>query len=82
MLLKGKSDSELELVRYFDSSWCGDKSDRKRTVGYIFFLGGAQISWNSTKESVVALSSHEAEYITTSGACYQVVLLETMLREL
>jgi len=35
---KGKSDSELELVGYFDSDWCGDKSDRISTTGYIFFL--------------------------------------------
>jgi len=40
----GKADSELQLVGYSDSDWCGDRSDRKSTAGYIFFLGGAPIS--------------------------------------
>jgi len=78
----GKADSELELVGYSDSDWCGDRSDRKSTAGYIFFLGGAPISWNSTKEPVVALSSCEAEYVAASEACCQAVWLETFLKEL
>jgi len=65
----GKANSDLELVGYSDSDWCGDRSDRKSNVGYIFFLGGAPISWNSTKEQVVALSSCEAEYVAASEAC-------------
>ena len=82
MFPKGKSDSELELVGYSDSYWCGDKSDRKNTAGYIFLFGGVPISWNSTKEVVVALSYFEAKYIAALGACYQVIWLETMLQEL
>ncbi|KAL5136373.1 Retrovirus-related Pol polyprotein from transposon TNT 1-94 [Glycine soja] len=68
---KGEADAELEL--------CGDKSDRKNTIGCIFFFGRAPISWSSTKEPVVALSSCEIEYIAASGtACQSGTMLKTM----
>ncbi|XP_058759608.1 secreted RxLR effector protein 161-like [Vicia villosa] len=57
---------KCELLGYTDSSWCGDKDDRKSTTGYVFMFGGAPISWCSKKESVVALSSCKAEYIIAS----------------
>ncbi|RDX61162.1 Copia protein, partial [Mucuna pruriens] len=63
ILFPKEETTELELVKYFDSDWCGDKQDRKNPVGYIFLYRGAPISWSSTKEPVVALSSCEAEYI-------------------
>ena len=70
------------MTGYSDSDWCGDKNDRKSTAGYIFFYGGAPISWSSTKEPVVALSSCEAEYITTSEAACQAVWLDALIKEL
>jgi len=48
---------------YSDSDWCGDNDDRKNIVGYVFKFGIAPISWCSKKQSVVALSTCEAEYI-------------------
>ncbi|RDY06329.1 putative mitochondrial protein, partial [Mucuna pruriens] len=36
---KGEAEAKLELIGYSDSDWCGDKSDRKSIVGYIFFYG-------------------------------------------
>lgn len=64
------SEFGVNLHGYTDSDWCGDKSDRKSTAGYVFLLGKAPISWCSKKESVVALSSCEAEYIAASmSAC-------------
>ncbi|XP_050909230.1 secreted RxLR effector protein 161-like [Lathyrus oleraceus] len=57
---------KCNLLGYIDSNWCGDKDDRKSTVGYIFMFGSTPISWCSKKEPVVALSSCEAEYIAAS----------------
>ncbi|RDX90273.1 Copia protein, partial [Mucuna pruriens] len=73
---------EPKLVGYSGSDWCGDKQDRKSTVGYIFFYGGAPISWLFAKEPVVALSSCEAEYIAASETACQVVWLDALLGEL
>ncbi|KAJ1274877.1 hypothetical protein BS78_05G093200, partial [Paspalum vaginatum] len=41
----------------------GDLDSRKSTSGVLFFLGDSPISWQSSKQKVVALSSCEAEYI-------------------
>nr|KYP76820.1 Copia protein [Cajanus cajan] len=79
---KGKGEIEEKLVAYSDSDWCGDKSDRKSTARYIFFYGGAPISWSSSKEPVVALSSCEAEYIAASEAACQAVWLDALMKEL
>jgi len=45
------------------ANWYGDTEDMKSTAGYMFFYGGAPISWSSKKESIFALTSCEAEYI-------------------
>ncbi|BAT81325.1 hypothetical protein VIGAN_03101800 [Vigna angularis var. angularis] len=63
-------------------NWCGDKSDRKSTVGYVFFFNGAPISWSSIKEPVVALSSCEAEYIAACEATCQAAWLSSLMSEL
>src|ERR1051325_4344728 len=74
--------SMCELLGYTDSNWCGDKDDRKSTVGYVFMFGGAPISWCSKKEPVVALSSCEAEYISLFMCACQVVWLMNLLKYL
>lgn len=71
-----------ELVGFTDSDWCGDKTDRKSTSGYFFMLGKAPISWSSKKQTVVALSSCEAEYIAAAQGACQAVWLEALLEEI
>ncbi|RDX90254.1 Copia protein, partial [Mucuna pruriens] len=71
LFTKEEVAAKPELVGYTDSDWCEDKRDRKNTTWYIFFYGRAPISWSYTKEHVVALSSYEAEYITTSELACQ-----------
>ena len=56
-----KGDLRGELIGYSDSDFAGDCNDRKSTSGHIFFLGGMAVSWSSQKQSIVALSSCEAE---------------------
>ena len=48
---------------FSDSDWAGDVGDRQSTSGYVFQIGGTSISWRSKKQSCVALSTAEAEYI-------------------
>lgn len=54
---------ELTLVGYTDSDFGGDQVERKSTSGNIFFLNKAPISWTSKKQTVITLSSCEAEYV-------------------
>jgi hypothetical protein len=73
---------EVKLVGYTDSNWCGDIEDRKSTAGYVFYYGGAPISWCSKKEPVVALSSCEAEYIAASLSTCQAIWLKNLIEEI
>jgi Reverse transcriptase (RNA-dependent DNA polymerase) len=70
------------LVGYSDSDMVGDVDDRKSTTGVVFFLGSNLISWSSRKQTVVALSSCEAEYIAATSAACQGVWLGSLLADL
>ena len=54
----------MEIVGYVDSNYVGDLDRRKSLITYVFTLGGCVISWKTTLESTVALSTTEAKYIT------------------
>jgi hypothetical protein len=63
--------SKLELNGFSDADWCGDKVDRRSTSGYVFEFQNAPVSWCSKKQSVIALSSCETEYVAGSLAACQ-----------
>ncbi|KAI9112576.1 hypothetical protein K1719_016499 [Acacia pycnantha] len=70
------------LVAYSDSDHAGYKTDRKSTSGQCEFLGGSLVSWFSKKQTTVAVSSTEAEYVTVSSCCAQVLWLRQQLSDL
>ena len=51
------------LVGYTNSDFAEDTGDRKSTSGYVFTLTNAAVSWRSKKQTLVSLSSTEAEYV-------------------
>ena len=55
--------SDESLYAYTDSSWASDRDDRKSFSGYLVFLGEIPLSWGCKKQSSVALSSMEAEFL-------------------
>jgi hypothetical protein len=70
-----RSGDREELRGYNDSDLAGDLDSRKSTIGVLFFFGRSPVSWQSTKQRVVALSSCEAEYIAAATAACQGVWL-------
>jgi hypothetical protein len=58
--------NKYELTGYVNSDCCGDIDDRKSTSGYAFFMGGTTFTWLSKKQSIIILSTCEAEYIAAS----------------
>jgi hypothetical protein len=66
MLTFRKSDN-LEVIGYSDSDFSGCVDNKKSTSGYIFMLAGGPISWKSTKQSITASSTMQAEFV----ACYE-----------
>ena len=67
-LVYGGCEEELAVKGYVDASLGTDPDDSKSQTGYVFMLNGGTISWRSGKQSVVALSSMEFEYIATCEA--------------
>lgn len=76
------ASSEGDFVGYSDSDWGGDLDSRKSTQGYIFKLANGAISWKSSKQEIIALSSTEAEYIALSAAAKEGVWLKQLAFEL
>ncbi|GKE44684.1 retrovirus-related pol polyprotein from transposon TNT 1-94, partial [Tanacetum coccineum] len=65
-----------------DSDHPGCLNLRKNTSGGIQFLGGDKlVSWSSKKQDCTSMSSAEAEYVSLSACCAQVLLLRTQLTD-
>jgi hypothetical protein len=67
---------------YADVDWASDLKSRQSTTGYLVLLSGTAISWNSRAQKTIALSSTEAEYMSLSDTCRQLVWMHSFLKEL
>ena len=79
--LRFARNKDLKLLGYSDSSHNVDIDDGKSTTGHIFYLGDSPITWCSTKQEIVALSSCEAEFMTATEAAKQAIWLQELLSE-
>ncbi|KAJ3488832.1 hypothetical protein NLI96_g2539 [Meripilus lineatus] len=70
------------LSGYSDSDWGRDIDDRRSISGYVFRIGGSTIAWNSRKQTTVAASSTEAEYMALAHASKQGLWLRQLLIEI
>ncbi|GKD79568.1 hypothetical protein Tco_1342189 [Tanacetum coccineum] len=61
----------IETVVYADSDHAGDYVDRKSTSGICTFVGCCLTSWFSKKQTALAISTIEAEYVSAGKACQQ-----------
>ncbi|GKA83802.1 putative ribonuclease H-like domain-containing protein [Tanacetum coccineum] len=73
------TDSPFDLVAYTDSDYVGASLDRKSTTGGCQFLRCRLISWQCKKQTVVANSTTEAEYVAASSCYGQVLWIQNQL---
>ncbi|KAE8690124.1 hypothetical protein F3Y22_tig00110926pilonHSYRG00104 [Hibiscus syriacus] len=70
------------VVGYCDSDYAGDLDKRRSTTGYVFTFAKAPVSWKSTLQSTVALSTTEAEYMAVTEAMKEAIWFQGLLGEL
>ena len=70
-----KSGNNCTLEGYVDAAYANQSACRS-TSGFIFTLGGTPISWLSKRQSVVALSTAEAEYIAATESAKDAIWLK------
>nr|GEX16918.1 retrovirus-related Pol polyprotein from transposon TNT 1-94 [Tanacetum cinerariifolium] len=72
-------DSGFELIGFSDADYAGCKDTFKSTSGGVQFLGEKLVSWSSNKQDCTTLSIAEAEYVSLSACCAQILWMRTQL---
>ena len=75
-------DGSKKCIGFSDADWGGDINDRKSTSGYLFQISGAAVSWRSKKQTCVALSTAEAEYMALASAAQEAIWLRQLMADL
>eukprot|EP00253_Pinus_taeda_P033721 PITA_33721 len=73
--------TDITLHAYTDADWAGSVDDRKSTSGGAFFMGSILVSWFSKKQSSIALSTTEAEYLAVASCCTQLLWMMQTLQD-
>ncbi|GJU98799.1 copia protein [Tanacetum coccineum] len=71
--------TRIETVVYADSDHAGDYVDRKSTSGVCTFMGCCLTSWFAKKQTALAISTTEAEYVSAGKACQQALWMKQAL---
>jgi hypothetical protein len=74
-------DCIFDLIGYADSDYAGCKVDRKSTSGTCQFLGRSLVSWSSKKQTSIALSTAEADYVAAGQCCAQLLWMKQTLQD-
>ncbi|GKC65229.1 hypothetical protein Tco_1097827, partial [Tanacetum coccineum] len=74
-------DSPFELEVFSDSDYDGASLDRKSTTGGCQFLGKRLISWQCKKQTIMAISTTEAEYVAAANYCRQVLWIQNQMMD-
>ncbi|KAG7533237.1 Reverse transcriptase RNA-dependent DNA polymerase [Arabidopsis thaliana x Arabidopsis arenosa] len=75
-------EGEFIIRGYCDSDYAGDKDRSRSTTGMVFTVGGNVVSWKSSLQKVVALSTTEANFMALTEAAKEAVWLKGFMEEL
>ena len=78
MQYDGNATNAHVLTAYSDSDW----SVRPSTTGWCMLFGGAAVSWRSTRQHSISMSSTEAEIIAASDAALEIIYIRGLLAEM
>ena len=63
------------IYGYADASFVDVKPERTSSMGYVFLIHNAAVSWRSTRSSIVVLNACKAEVVSLSSACQASIYL-------
>nr|GEX11064.1 putative ribonuclease H-like domain-containing protein [Tanacetum cinerariifolium] len=72
-------ESAFDLKAYSDSDYARANLDRKSTTGGCQFLGKRLITWQCKKQTILATSTTEAEYVAAANCCGQVLWIQNQM---
>ncbi|GJU69846.1 retrotransposon protein, putative, ty1-copia subclass [Tanacetum coccineum] len=75
----GNPSTELRVECYCDAGFETDRDDTKSQTGYVFVLNGGAVDWKSSKQSTIAISATESEYIAASEAAMEAVWIRKFI---
>ncbi|GJW43203.1 putative retrotransposon protein [Tanacetum coccineum] len=79
LVYEGDMKRELMVSCYTDAGYLTDVDDMNSQTGYVFVLNGGVVDWKSTKQSIFATSSTDAEYIAACDASKEVVWIRKFI---
>ncbi|XP_042757588.1 secreted RxLR effector protein 161-like [Lactuca sativa] len=81
-LVYGGVEDRLSVKCYTDASFTTDRDDCMSQSGYVLIINGDAVSWESSKQSVVAQSTTESEYIAASKAVQEAAWMKKFIGDL
>ncbi|GJT70190.1 retrotransposon protein, putative, ty1-copia subclass [Tanacetum coccineum] len=75
----GNMERELRVSCYTDAGYLTDADTLRSQTGYVFVLNGGAVDWKSTKQSIFATSSTDAEYIAAFYASKEAVWIRKFI---
>nr|GEU79035.1 retrotransposon protein, putative, Ty1-copia subclass [Tanacetum cinerariifolium] len=73
LVYEGNMERELRVSCYTDGGYLTDANNLNSQTGYVFVLNRGAVDWKSTKQSIFATSSTDAEYIAAFDASNEAV---------
>lgn len=75
------SNGNTAMEAYSDADWASEVDGRRSCSSYVIRMSNAAVSWCSKRQSIVALSSTEAEYIALSSTVREIIWQRELARE-
>ena len=72
----------LDLKAYCDAAFADELVSRYSTAGHVIFVAGGPVYWVSKKQTLVTLSTTEAEFINLTPTGCSLIWIKSLLQEL
>jgi len=72
---------QSSIQGFADADFASDLDTRRSTTGYVFIMNGGAVSWSSKRQTTVAVSTTEAEYMAAAHAIKEALWIRKLLQD-